>query len=85
MSSLAAVCADGYYWKPEDENVDYWLKWGEKKEEKDYHKSRFEMPFNVWCLHCNCKIGKGVRFNSLKSEIGKYLSTPIYKFTMTCR
>ncbi|KAI5282364.1 hypothetical protein KEM54_002799 [Ascosphaera aggregata] len=48
---------------------------------------RFEMPFNVWCLHCDPKgekviIGQGVRFNALKKRVGKYYSTPIWAFRM---
>ncbi len=30
---------------------------------------RFEMPFNVWCLHCNAHIGKGVRYNAEKKQV----------------
>lgn len=44
---------------------------------------RFEMPFNVWCEGCGHLIGKGVRFNAEKQEIGKYHSTKIWSFTMT--
>ena len=44
---------------------------------------RFEMPFNVWCDGCGHLIGKGVRFNAEKQEIGKYHSTKIWSFTMT--
>ena len=43
---------------------------------------RFEMPFNVWCAGCNHLIGKGVRFNAEKQEIGKYHSTKIWSFVM---
>ena len=41
------------------------------------------MPFNVWCDGCGHLIGKGVRFNAEKQEIGKYHSTKIWSFTMT--
>ncbi len=41
------------------------------------------MPFNVWCEGCGHLIGKGVRFNAEKQEIGKYHSTKIWSFTMT--
>ena len=83
MSTLAAVCADEYYRKPED--ADYWFnKLKEKRISKDYSNIWFEMPYHVWCLHCNTKIAKGVWFNAVKTEIGKYLSTPILKFQMTC-
>ena len=43
---------------------------------------RFEMPFNVWCGGCNHLIGKGVRFNAEKKQIGSYYSTKIWSFTM---
>lgn len=45
---------------------------------------RFEMPFNVWCLHCDSHIAQGVRFNAEKRQTGKYLSSPIFSFTMKC-
>lgn len=38
---------------------------------------RFEMPYNVWCLHCDRMIGKGVRFNAEKKACGKYFSTTV--------
>ena len=41
------------------------------------------MPFNVWCEGCGHLIGKGVRFNAEKQEIGMYHSTKIWSFTMT--
>ena len=40
--------------------------------------------FDVRCLGCNKAIGKGVRFNSTKKQVGTYLSTKIYEFTMRC-
>lgn len=40
------------------------------------------MPFNVWCAGCNHLVGKGVRFNAEKQEIGKYHSTKIWSFVM---
>eukprot|EP01100_Stratorugosa_tubuloviscum_P003078 TRINITY_DN1728_c0_g1_i1.p1 TRINITY_DN1728_c0_g1~~TRINITY_DN1728_c0_g1_i1.p1 ORF type:complete len:303 (-),score=139.44 TRINITY_DN1728_c0_g1_i1:74-982(-) len=45
---------------------------------------RFEMPYNVWCIGCDIHIGRGVRYNAQKKEIGKYLSTKIYQFRMKC-
>ncbi|KAI8929083.1 CWC16 protein [Entophlyctis helioformis] len=45
---------------------------------------RFEMPFNVWCLHCEKHIGMGVRFNAEKKKVGKYYTTPILSFRMKC-
>lgn len=57
---------------------------------------RFEMPFAIWCLHCETPspsssgakkgkptiIGQGVRFNATKHKIGNYHSTPIFAFRM---
>lgn len=46
---------------------------------------RFEMPHNVWCLGCGEHVSKGIRFNAEKKRVGKYHSTPIYEFRMSCR
>ncbi|KAI0888306.1 DUF455 domain protein [Annulohypoxylon maeteangense] len=59
---------------------------------------RFEMPFAIWCLHCENPtptstsnpsakgkptiIGQGVRFNATKRKVGNYHSTPIIAFRM---
>jgi coiled-coil domain-containing protein 130 len=45
---------------------------------------RFELPFAVWCNHCNppAIIGQGVRFNAEKKKVGNYHSTPIWSFRM---
>ena len=40
------------------------------------------MPFNVWCAGCNHLIGKGVRFNAEKKQIGMYHSTKVWSFSM---
>ncbi|CAO3608229.1 unnamed protein product [Cunninghamella echinulata] len=45
---------------------------------------RFELPFNIWCTGCDNHIGKGVRYNAEKKQIGKYYSTPILQFRMKC-
>lgn len=45
---------------------------------------RFEMPYNIWCSGCGSHIGMGVRFNADKTQVGKYYSTPIFKFRMKC-
>ncbi|ORX50109.1 DUF572-domain-containing protein [Hesseltinella vesiculosa] len=45
---------------------------------------RFEMPFNIWCEGCDKHIGRGVRYNAEKKQIGKYYSTAIYQFRMKC-
>ncbi|KAF1953691.1 DUF572-domain-containing protein [Byssothecium circinans] len=45
---------------------------------------RFELPFAVWCSHCDppAIIGQGVRFNAEKKKVGNYYSTPIWSFRM---
>lgn len=45
---------------------------------------RFEMPWNVWCTHCNSHIGRGVRFNAEKKQVGNYFSTKILSFRFKC-
>ena len=40
------------------------------------------MPFNVWCAGCGHLIGKGVRFNAEKKQIGMYHSTRVWSFAM---
>lgn len=42
------------------------------------------MPFNIWCLGCNQHIGRGVRFNAEKKQVGTYYSTAIWSFRMKC-
>lgn len=45
---------------------------------------RFELPFAVWCQHCQPEaiVGQGVRFNAAKKKVGAYHSTPIWSFRM---
>ena len=45
---------------------------------------RFEMPYNVWCTSCDQHIGKGVRYNAEKKQVGNYFSTKIWSFRMKC-
>ena len=46
---------------------------------------RFEMPFNIWCGGCNSMIGKGVRFNAEKQQVGNYYSTKVkYYLSIQC-
>ena len=45
---------------------------------------RFEMPYNIWCDGCKKHIGMGVRYNSEKTKLGMYYTTPIYQFKMKC-
>ncbi|KDQ57254.1 hypothetical protein JAAARDRAFT_35881 [Jaapia argillacea MUCL 33604] len=46
--------------------------------------TRFELPFNIWCGHCEAHIGMGVRYNAEKKKIGSYYSTPIFSFRCKC-
>lgn len=46
---------------------------------------RFEMPFKVICLKCDGYIAKGVRFDAERKAVGKYFSTTIYAFLMSCQ
>lgn len=45
---------------------------------------RFELPFNVFCLHCSSHLAQGVRFNAEKQQVGEYLSTKIWGFGCKC-
>lgn len=45
---------------------------------------RFEMPFNIWCGTCGAHIGKGVRYNAQKKQVGMYFTTKIWEFGMKC-
>lgn len=49
-----------------------------------YLVCRFELPFNIWCGHCNSHLGAGVRYNAQKRKVGNYYSTPIYAFRCKC-
>ena len=93
MSSLAAAGSDNYYypkgWDPSKGSINTFHKSHPLgKRAKDLHHGilvvRFEMPFNVWCTHCETHIGKGVRFNAKKKKTGMYFTTPIYSFELTC-
>eukprot|EP00922_Rhytidocystis_sp_ex-Travisia-forbesii_P070817 GHVS01105727.1.p1 GENE.GHVS01105727.1~~GHVS01105727.1.p1 ORF type:complete len:352 (+),score=70.05 GHVS01105727.1:636-1691(+) len=95
MSSLAASRADNFYYPPQYDGVKHGsinkfqgshpLGDRAKKIHEGILVIRFEMPFKVWCLHCNCIIDQGVRFNAEKKSVGKYLTTPIYHFRMQCK
>ena len=100
MSSLAAARADNFYhppdWDPRKESrADYnnkgpkWkahpLRERAKKLDEGILVIRFEMPFDVRCSGCGCRIGKGVRFDAEKKAVGKYLSTKIWSFRMLCK
>lgn len=93
MSTLAAARADNFYYPP-----NYDPKKGSLNKSQGSHGAlgdrarklasdgiliiRFEMPFNVWCAGCGHLIGKGVRFNAEKKQVGQYHSTRIWSFRM---
>jgi len=92
MSSLAAARADNFYqppdWDPskESRNKFHGSHGALGDRARKLHEGiliiRFEMPFPVWCSGCNHLIGRGVRFNAEKKQIGAYHSTKIWSFTM---
>ncbi|GER31923.1 coiled-coil domain-containing protein [Striga asiatica] len=91
MSSLAAARADNFYYPPEWEpkkgglnkfQGQHALRERARKIDQGILIIRFEMPFNIWCGGCESMIGKGVRFNAEKKQVGNYYSTKIWSFTM---
>jgi coiled-coil domain-containing protein 130 len=92
MSSLAAARADNFYqppdWDPskESRNKFHGSHGALGDRARKLHEGiliiRFEMPFHVWCDGCGHLIGRGVRFNAEKKQIGSYHSTKIWSFTM---
>jgi coiled-coil domain-containing protein 130 len=91
MSTLAAARADNFYFGPDfdpkkgglnKQQGQHPLRERAKKLEHGILVIRFEMPFNVWCQGCGHLIGKGVRFNAEKQQIGNYHSTKIWAFVM---
>ncbi len=88
MSSLAASRADGYYYPKEFyAQASKFNTLNQFNQAKGIVKPkctkppvRFEMMFDVQCLGCRQSIGKGVRFNATKIEVGKYLGTKIFDF-----
>lgn len=45
---------------------------------------RFELPFHLVCLSCSSSLPQGRRFNAVKSTVGTYLSTKVYRFDCKC-
>ncbi|KAK9861207.1 hypothetical protein WJX84_011653 [Apatococcus fuscideae] len=91
MSTLAAARADNFYYPPtfdpkkgglNKQQGQHPLRERAKKLDEGILVIRFEMPFNVWCQGCQHLIGKGVRFNAEKKQIGNYHSTKIWSFSM---
>ncbi|KAL3657890.1 hypothetical protein V7S43_017090 [Phytophthora oleae] len=94
MSSLAAAQADGYYyptgWRPEHGSLNAFHgshplgKRAKNLSTDGVLVVRFEMPFSVWCMHCDVHIGRGVRFNARKKQAGRYFSSTVWEFRMNC-
>ncbi|ETN03229.1 hypothetical protein PPTG_16284 [Phytophthora nicotianae INRA-310] len=94
MSSLAATQADGYYypadWRPEHGSLNTFHgshplgKRAKNLASDGVLVVRFEMPFSVWCTHCDSHIGRGVRFNARKKRVGNYFSSAVWEFRMSC-
>lgn len=94
MSSLSAARADNYYypreWRPELGSINQFQGSHPLGKRAKHLASdgvlvvRFEMPFNVWCTHCETHIGRGVRFNAKKRKCGMYFTTILYEFALTC-
>ncbi|KAG6973765.1 hypothetical protein JG688_00003395 [Phytophthora aleatoria] len=94
MSSLAATQADGYYypaeWRPEHGSLNTFHgshplgKRAKNLASDGVLVVRFEMPFNVWCTHCDSHIGRGVRFNARKKRVGNYFSSAVWELRMSC-
>lgn len=91
MSTLAAARADNFYyppeWSPKKGGLNKFhgqhaLRERARKLDQGILIIRFEMPFNVWCGGCSSMIGKGVRFNAEKKQVGNYYSTKIWSFSM---
>ena len=88
MSSLAAARADNFYnppdWDPSEVSRDQYQGSKGSNQYEERGEIRFEMPWNLWCTSCDSHIGRGVRFNAKKTEIGRYFSTKIWEFAMKC-
>lgn len=88
MSSLAASRADGFYfppeWRPEMGGISKFQGSKGANQYQQYGIIRFELPFDGWCTKCESQLGKGLRFNAKKDNIGKYFSTTLYSFNMKC-
>ncbi|KAL6780905.1 hypothetical protein ACKKBG_A08955 [Auxenochlorella protothecoides x Auxenochlorella symbiontica] len=92
MSTLAAARADNFYyppgWDPSKGNLNKFnnshgaLGDRARKLDQGILVIRFEMPFNVWCTGCGHLIGKGVRFNAEKKQVGMYHTTRVWSFSM---
>lgn len=74
MSSLAAARADNFYyppeWRPEFGSISKYQGSKGANQYQQYGIIRFEMPFDGFCLKCNCHVSKGLRFNAKKEKEG---------------
>ncbi|KRW98512.1 hypothetical protein PPERSA_00109 [Pseudocohnilembus persalinus] len=93
MSTLKASRADGFYYPPEYDFVggsinkfqkSHPLGVRAKKIDQGILVVRYETPFHVKCEKCENMIGKGVRFNAEKKQVGNFHSTKIWEFSMKC-
>jgi coiled-coil domain-containing protein 130 len=93
MSSLGAAQADGYYHPPDYDprkhgglnkyqNSHALGKRARKLKTEGILVVRFETPFDLSCTSCGKTIGKGVRFNAEKKQVGNYYSTKVWSFRM---
>merc|ERR1712037_500012 len=94
LTTLKAAQADGMYypphWRPEMGSLDkmhgsHHLTHQAKKIKEGILIVRIELPFPIWCTGCNNKFALATRYTAEKFCVGKYLSTPVYKFKMKCR
>ena len=60
------------------------LQWQGARRHEGIIIVRFELMFKVVCSGCDQYISMGNRYDADKKIIGKYHSTPVYKFTMNC-
>lgn len=92
LPTLKATQADGMYypphWRPgmdlDKMHGSHHLRDQAKKIDQGILEVRIELPFPIWCLGCGNKFNLAVRYTAEKFCVGKYLSTPIYKFRMKC-
>jgi len=93
LTTLKATQADGMYypphWRPEMGSLDkmhgsHHLTHQAKKIKEGILIVRIELPFPIWCTGCNNKFALATRYTAEKFCVGKYLSTPVYKFKMKC-
>jgi len=93
MSSLAAAQADGYYIPPEydgassKQSISTHNTNGQFSGSNQFQRNgvvRFELPISGWCSRCKRHVGKGIRFNAKKVASGKYFTSTVWRFVMTC-